>query len=124
MPRYASSNTISPSRGCLITPVLRSSHTRRGVEPPNHSYIATWARSHVFRVMSKAGSANAYRPDGSTPTNRYTVDESPATGSTIRMVLPAQSTSIVRPALCSTLLVTPSSGTWAAYGLQNRSQPI
>ena len=53
MPRYASFNTIPPSRGCLITPVLRSSHTRRGVEPPNHSHTATRARSHVFRVMPK-----------------------------------------------------------------------
>ena len=124
MPRYASFNTIPPSRGCLITPVLRLSHTRRGVEPPNHPHIATRARSRVFRVMPKAGPANAYRPDGSTPTNRHTVDESPVTGSTIRMVLPARSTSIARPALCSTLLVTPSSGTWAAYSLRNRSQPI
>ncbi len=43
---------------------------------------------------------------------------------TIRMVLPAQSTPIVRPALCPTPPATPSSGTWAAYSLQNRSQPI
>ena len=114
MPRYASFNTIPPSRGCLITPVLRSSHTRRGVEPPNHPYTVTRARSHVFRVMPKAGPANAYRPDGSTPTNRHTADESPVTGSTIRMVLPAQSTPTARPALRPTPPVTPSPGTRAA----------
>ena len=39
----------------------------------------------------------------------------------MRMVLPAQSTSMVRPALCSTLLVTPSLATYAAYSLQNLS---
>lgn len=121
MPRYASFNTISPSRGCLITPVFRLSHTRRGVEPPNHSYIATWARSHEFCPISRVGSTNAYRLNGNTATNRYTVDESPVTGSTMRMVLPAQSTSMVRPALCSTLLVTPSLATYAAYSLQNLS---
>ena len=104
-----------------MTPVFRLSHTRRGVEPPNHSYIATWARSHEFCAMSSVGSTNAYRLNGSTATNRYAVDESPVTGSTIRKVLPAQSTSMARPALCPTPLVTPNFCTYAAYNLQNRS---
>ena len=77
------------------------------MEPPNHSYIATWHRSQAFCPMSSVGSTNAYRLNGSTATNRYAFETSPVTGSTIRMVLPAQSTSMVRPALCSTLLVTP-----------------
>lgn len=61
-----------------------------GVEPPNHSYIATWQRSHVFRPMSGVGSTNAYRLNGNIPTNGYVLDASPVTGATIRMVLPAQ----------------------------------
>ena len=104
-----------------MTPVLRLSHTRRGVEPPNHAYIATWVRSHEFCAISSVGSTNAYRLNGSTATNRYATDESPVTGSTTRMVLPAQSTSMVRPALCSTREVTPSFSTYAAYSLQNLS---
>lgn len=104
-----------------MTPVFGSSRTRRGVEPPNHSYIDTWARSHEFCAMPSVGSTNAYRLNGGTAANGYAVDESPVTGSTIRKVLPARSTSMARPALCSTLPVTSDFCTYAAYGLQNRS---
>lgn len=76
-----------------MTPVLRLSGTILGTDPPNASNIATCARSHESWRMSRHGSTNAIRENGSVATNNHTRVDAPVTGSVNAIALPDQSTS-------------------------------
>lgn len=56
--------------------------------------------------MSRVGSTHDMRLKGRHATNRYAFDTSPVAGSTSAIVGPAQSASMMRPALCPTRLTT------------------
>ncbi|MBM6814407.1 hypothetical protein H7U31_04935 [Olsenella uli] len=104
--RWASLGSTSPSRGRAPAPVLRSSGTMRGVEPPMWANACTWQRSHVSPLMSSVGSTWDRRPRGGQATSRKTLEASPVAGSTSDIVGPARSTSRILPALCPTRLTT------------------
>lgn len=71
--------------------------------------------------MSRVGSTHDTRLKGRQATNRNTFETSPVAGSTSVIVGPAQSASMMRPALWPTRLVTCVRTVNSLYRLQKRS---